>query len=52
MGVGAALLLKKAPKLLKLSLFAANLGDEGAMAVADQLSNGGVVLLRELELSG
>jgi hypothetical protein len=51
LGMGAAELLRAPSRLRKLSLFAAELGDEGACAVAERLAAGSLVALMELELS-
>ena len=51
LGMGAAELLRPPSRLRKLSLFAAELGDEGACAVAEHMAAGSLVSLMELELS-
>jgi Ran GTPase-activating protein (RanGAP) involved in mRNA processing and transport len=51
MGIGAADLLVRAPKLRKLSLFASKLGNHGAALIADRLASGTFMHLLELELS-
>lgn len=49
--MGGAELLRPPSRLRKLSLFAAELGDEGACAVAERMAVGSLVALMELELS-
>ena len=51
MSTGAAAFLQKGTKLKKLSLFANQLGDEGATEIADALSAGSFVHLQELDVS-
>ena len=51
MSTGAAAFLQKGNKLKKLSLFANQLGDDGATEIADALSAGSFVHLQELDLS-
>lgn len=51
MSTGAAALLQKGAKLKKLSLFANQLGDEGASDIAEALSAGSFLHLQELDVS-
>ena len=51
MTTGAAALIQKGARLKKLSLFANQLGDEGASEIADALSAGSFVHLQELDVS-
>ena len=51
MTTGAAALIQKGARLKKLSLFANQLGDEGASEIAEALSAGSFVHLQELDVS-